>query len=423
MVPALGAPGTALAPNKAGVPGGLTGAKAHAPRKITPTCTAQGATGTTAQGATAAASASSALLAAAAPGGFGTGFGIGFGTGFGAGDGAVGRLGGGSPVSPAISPTLARIFSGSRLLPAFPQPDGTPSALRPSAAWEATPSAGRASYGEVSAVERLQELQHAPFWRQQRELFGAVNALLEPLVQTVCTDATLALAQRLPSLGVRPGCLPPSQRALLQAALTEAHAHAGARLDTALRALLPRGAPSEVALHAASQLLPLVRLSISRLLPLRAASLLAKMPPDSAARSQSAVPNANPSTPALAVAPPVSRRELFSSGAETAPVTAPETAPETVPVSELEPVADAESPAGRGHVALGATGAAPTGAGDRGVQGDLGGGNAVAADYRAVSLAAATERACALLLPALKLWGPKRRRRRRGMWATGALET
>jgi hypothetical protein len=228
MVPALGAPDTALAPNKAGIPGGFSGVKAHAPRKITPTCTAQGAT--------AAASASSALLATAAPGGFGAGFG--------AGGGAGGSLGGGSPDSPAISPTLARILSSSRWLPAFPQPDGTPSALGPSAAREATPSAGRASYGEVSAVERLQELQHAPFWRQQRELFGAVNALLEPLVQTVCTDATLALAQRLPSLAVRPGCLPPSQRALLQAALTEAHAHAGARLDTALRALLPRGAPS-----------------------------------------------------------------------------------------------------------------------------------------------------------------------------------
>lgn len=44
--------------------------------------------------------------------------------------------------------------------------------------------------GEVGTLTaRLQALQHAHFWRQHRSLFTAVNALLEPVLQAVSTDA------------------------------------------------------------------------------------------------------------------------------------------------------------------------------------------------------------------------------------------
>ena len=185
--------------------------------------------------------------------------------------------------SPAASPSVSRSLSSCSLITAPPAAQAPSSVGHSGINFDGTPVASR--HVEHSLVERLQELQHSHFWRQHRELFGAVNSILEPLQQTVCADATSSISQRVLSSAGSASEDRPSQWAIHQAAVADAHGQAEARLTAAVRALLPRDQPPEVALHAVSQLLPIMRASISRLLPLRAASLLARMPAEKKSRA------------------------------------------------------------------------------------------------------------------------------------------
>jgi hypothetical protein len=94
---------------------------------------------------------------------------------------------------------------------------------------------------------RLQALQHAHFWRQHRSLFTAVNALLEPVIQAVCSD--IIPADICPSLSSE----------LVQGVVSKGQYRAQARLHLALQMMLPRSTSEQVVAHALCELAPIVQ--------------------------------------------------------------------------------------------------------------------------------------------------------------------
>ena len=127
--------------------------------------------------------------------------------------------------------------------------------------------------GNSALSSQLLALSRAPFWRQHRQLFGIANALLEPILQAVCADASITLVscnRGHQPLGVSNAvdsrCLGPTSGPVLarfSAAVAEAQAAAVSRLESSLRLLTPKSVAEGIITHAVCEIAPLISVAVA----------------------------------------------------------------------------------------------------------------------------------------------------------------
>lgn len=177
----------------------------------------------------------------------------------------VGGGGAGAGLVWSVCARVAEPFSPTSFGPVTPARHFSLSPFEPAAGGAGSIAGG----GAVALSSQLASLSRAPFWRQHRELFATANALLEPLLLAVCTDATAALATSHPG-DANPGSPPPRTRPTFESAAARLHrvtaaaqASAVSRFEASLQLLTPASDPDGVVQHAVCEVSPLLAAAVA----------------------------------------------------------------------------------------------------------------------------------------------------------------